>query len=345
MQYSNFDTNLLRALDALLTERSVTRAAERICLSQPAMSGALGRLRDHFQDPLLIRAGRDMVLTPLAETLAGPVRDTLLKIELTLSTRPSFDPKTTERTFRLAMSDYGAFVFAPLLRRFTTDAPALACHVELIGSDTLGRIENGDLDLFIAAESCEVAARYPGARDLKRRILHLDDFVCLIDPEHAPASLTIADYLEQPHALVRFGHGLDTLVEQAWKRAHLAPRVMATAPSFSAMAYMIPGTAMIGTVQRRFARFLAEPLRLKIVECPFDVGSLQQIMLWHPRSDLDPAHRYLRQAVVEVAGLAERDAESSVPGGKLRPRPRVIPGERVHGLQPRARTNRRRPVR
>jgi LysR family nod box-dependent transcriptional activator len=282
-------------------------------LSQPAMSGALHRLREYFKDPLLIRMGRDMVLTPLGESLVSPVRVTLLHVQSTLATRPAFDQSVSRRKFTLAMSDYGAFVLMPpLLRRLPVEAPFMTCNLEPIGGETFDRLECGDLDLLVTVESCEVGLRQrDSARDLKMRRLLYDDFVCVADENHPDIGdvLTMEDYERLPHILVRFGANLDTLVEQAWKLEELTVNIAATAPSFSSMLFMLPGTAMIGTVQRRFAQALAAPLRLKILECPVPMKALQQILLWHPRNHADPGHQYLRQMLVEAAGVgtARRD--------------------------------------
>jgi hypothetical protein len=117
MQFSHFDLNLLRSLDALLAERNVTRASERLFVTQQAMSGALRRLREHFENELLVRVGRQMELTPLARSLALPVREALLKAETALNTQPSFDPVTAKGTVRVAMSDYTSLVLPTWERR------------------------------------------------------------------------------------------------------------------------------------------------------------------------------------------------------------------------------------
>ncbi len=123
--------------------------------------------------------------------------------------------------------------------------------------------------------------------------------------------LTTEHYKALPHILVRFGMHLDTLVEQAWKLAKLDMNIAATAPSFSSMLFMLPGTRMIATVQRRFAQALAASLRLRVLECPVKVKTLQQVLMWHPRSDLDPGHRYLRQMFIE--GCQGREPMSRIP--------------------------------
>jgi DNA-binding transcriptional LysR family regulator len=305
MQPNNFDANLLRTLDVLLTERNVTRAAERLCISQPATSGALQRLREYFNDPLLIRMGRDMVLTPLAESLVIPVRDTLLQIQLTLSTRLTFDPQLEQRDFNIAMSDYGSFVLMPtLLRRLATQAPAVRCLLEPFNGASLSRVASGDLDLLVAAEGCEAGARPNASRELKMRRLHSEDFVCLVDENNSRVgdTLTLKQYQQLSHALVRFGPDLHTLVEQAWMRDGLHLQIGVVGPSFSSVMLMLPGTELIATAPRRLAEVLAPSQRLRILECPVAIQPLHQILMWHPRNDFEPAHQFLRKLFVEGAG-------------------------------------------
>jgi LysR family transcriptional regulator, nod-box dependent transcriptional activator len=303
MQYKNFDLNLLRTLDVLFVEKSVTRAAERLCISQPAMSGALQRLREHFNDQLLIRMGRDMALTPLAESLVAPLRTTLLHFQSTLQTRPSFDPSVSRRNFTLAMSDYGSFVLMPaLLSRLASEAPQVECTVEPITEATINRVNNGEVDLFVTVDSCELALRQSEtARDLKMRSLFDDDFVCVIDGGHPMVGevLTRETYAVLPHVRVRLGPQLDNLVEQACRRAGLELNIAATVPSFSSTLFTLTGTRMIATVQRRLARRLASSLGLRILECPIEIRPLRQILMWHARADFDPAHQYLRRAFAE----------------------------------------------
>ena len=145
MQLNRFDLNLLIALDALLHEKNVTRAAERVFVSQPAMSAALQKLREYFNDQLLVRIGRDMELTPRGLSLVEPVREALLKIQATLGTQPSFEPETVQRTFSLIVSaDAILRVLPQVLRKLAREAPGITCHVEHFSDTTLARLESGD---------------------------------------------------------------------------------------------------------------------------------------------------------------------------------------------------------
>src|SRR5262245_8517337 len=154
MQLNRFDLNLLIALDALIHEKNVTRAAERVFVSQPAMSAALQKLRDYFNDPLLVRVGRDMQLTPRGLSLVEPVREALLRIQATLGTQPTFDPATVQRTFTVISSaDAILRVMPGVLRRVTREAPGVQCHIEHFSETTLARLEYGDADLYLGANT------------------------------------------------------------------------------------------------------------------------------------------------------------------------------------------------
>ena len=140
MQLNRFDLNLMIALDALLRERNVTRAAERVFVSQPAMSAALHKLREYFNDPLLVRVGREMELTPRGVSLVEPVREALLRIQLLLGTQPTFDPKPARREFTVIMSEEAVpGVLPALLRTLSLEAPELDLHIEMISPAALSR--------------------------------------------------------------------------------------------------------------------------------------------------------------------------------------------------------------
>ena len=153
MELHRFDLNLLVTLDALLSERNVTRAGLRMNLSQSAMSGALGRLREFFQDELLVPMGRTMVLTPLAQDLMQPVRDVLLQVQSTIATKPRFDPATSTRHVSVAVSDYVTSVLmADFLRDLQCQAPSITFDLRPVGKRAAEDLESGELDLLIAPE-------------------------------------------------------------------------------------------------------------------------------------------------------------------------------------------------
>src|SRR5688572_23957182 len=157
MQLNRFDLNLLIALDALLREKNVTRAAERVFVSQPAMSAALHKLREYFNDPLLVRVGREMDLTPRAISLVEPVREALLRIQVMLGTQPTFDPMTARRDFTVIMSEEAVpGVLPALLRTLSIEAPQLDLHIEMISPSALSRLEYGEADLCLCLENLQM---------------------------------------------------------------------------------------------------------------------------------------------------------------------------------------------
>lgn len=309
MDLSHFDLNLLRSLDALLAERNVTRAAARLFVTQQATSGALQRLRAHFDDDLLARVGRGMELTPLAESLALPVREALLAAQAALDTRPRFDPHTARSTCRIAMSDYGLFVLLPrFLRRLTADAPHIRCLVEPLTRDSFDRLEMGDLDFCMTANDWRLYGRRPGPKVHMEEMFH-DDFVCVVDETYAKVGtvMTLDDYRQHRHNTVAFGQGIATLVEQAWAASGFDFQVAVKAPSFSALILMLPGTPLVATAQRRLAVSLAPGLGLRVLECPLSIPALDENLMWHERNGTDPRHQFLRRMLQNAA--ADVDAE------------------------------------
>jgi LysR family transcriptional regulator, nod-box dependent transcriptional activator len=304
MQLNTFDLNLLRALDALLVERNVTRASERLFVTQPAMSGALQRLRDNFGDQLLVRVGREMELTPLARSLVAPVREVLLQIQATLETRPSFEPKLARRNFKVAMSDYATLVLMPaVLRLLAIEAPFMTCHVEALTELSYGRLENGELDFCASVDDWHLFGNYEPGQVIRTQKLFSDDFVCVVDRHHPDvgATMSLDQYRHLSHNVARFGRGVATIVEQFWDAAHLELNIAATAPNFSSLIFMLPGTALVATAQRRLAGMLAASLPLKIVECPLELGSLNEILVWHARNEFDPGHQFIREIFAKAA--------------------------------------------
>ena len=298
MQFNHFDLNLLRTLDVLLSERNVTRTAERLFVTQQATSGALRRLRDFFDDQLLVRVGRHFELTPLARSLVVPVREALLRVEAALGTQPGFEPSQSTRTIRLAMSDYASLVVLPrLMSLLAAEAPKVTMRVETLSSASFKRLEQGDVDLCITVPHWGLYHDYGPSAEILTEALFDDDFICVVDRRHHPATeMTLPAYRAARHNVVRFGNGIETLVEHGWRQSNFEATIAATAPSFSALMFMVPGTPLVATAQRRLAKTLAPSLRLKTLECPVAIPRLEEHIMWHRRNHDDPAHLYLRDA-------------------------------------------------
>ena len=201
MHFRGLDLNLLVALDALITEKSISRTGEKINLSQPATSGALARLRDFFKDDLLVPVGRKMVLTPLAEELGQPVRQLLMQAEAIINRSPHFSPETSQRTFRLVMPDYVATVLmSRALPEIQHRAPGIAVEV-LVPSIHSDRLDRGEADLMI------VPKQYL-AKDHPSEPLFADEFVCVAwtgNQELRGRTISMRNYLRLGHVVVRFG--------------------------------------------------------------------------------------------------------------------------------------------
>ncbi len=304
MQLNRFDLNLLIALDALLHEKNVTRAAERVYVSQPAMSAALQKLRDYFNDPLLVRVGREMELTPRGLSLVEPVREALLRIQATLGTQPTFDPATVRRVFTVIVTDEAApRLVAAVLKRLAREAPGIQCHIEQISQTSLTRLEYGDADLCL----CLDLPRLYGIRtfpDTFRTVeLRPVRWVCALCKDHPTvgSELTLDQYRSLPHVFAR-PNGHTAPVEELVRRlVNLDLDVRATAQSLLELPFMLPGTPLAATIPERVAALVAPIVPLKTFALPFDALNSHEVLLWHKRNEPDPGHGWLRAIFVEAA--------------------------------------------
>lgn len=304
MDLSHFDLNLLRSLDVLLRERNVTRAGQRLFVTQQAASGALQRLRQHFSDELLTRVGRTFELTPLARSLIVPVREALLAAQVALDTRPTFEPREARSTCRVVMSDYSLLVVLPrFLRILTAEAPHMRCVVQPLTKSSFERLSMGDLDFCLTANDPRLYGSHRPGKLIRSEPMFQDDFVCVVDPNQIDVSkgLSLATYRRLRHNSVMFGEGVTSIVERAWAASRYEYDVAVIAPSFSALIVMLPGTPLIATAQRRLAQVLAPRLGLAIIESPLKPATLHENLMWHERSEGDPAHEYLRNVFGRAA--------------------------------------------
>jgi DNA-binding transcriptional LysR family regulator len=292
------DLNLLVALDALLQERSVTRAGERLALTQSSMSGVLARLRAQFGDELLVRRGRTMLLTPLAETLREPVREILLRIEESILGRAEFHAPTAVRTFRVVASDYAALVFirnlVALLERL---APNISLQLEAAGIERAHEsLQRGEIDLAI------VPSRFSQSSGLPWRPLFEDRFVAVVWREnrevHDP--LTWEQFRQLPYLTYRLGPQ-PVLVDSLLEELGHGRQPHATVEGFAIGALLIAGTRQVTFLQERLAMAFREAGELRLLEPPLAIPRLVETMLWHPRSDQDPGHAWLRDQIVGLA--------------------------------------------
>jgi LysR family transcriptional regulator, nod-box dependent transcriptional activator len=304
MQLNRLDLNLLVALDALLREKNVTRAGERIFLSQSAMSGALQRLRDYFGDDLLVRAGRELELTPRAEALAGPIRDILLRIQAAVETEATFDPSTAKRVFSIVMSDYCFVAFMrEVVPRLQREAPGITCRIEPVDYSNVKRLDSGEVNFCLLPDNAAPMTEANTSVSLRRTPLFTDDWVCAVWREHPSVgdSLSMEQYLALPHAFTDFGFGTSTVEDMIIKKDGLTIRIPLTYGGFSSLPFVLPGTSMIATIQRRLARVLETSLPIKTLASPVSLPPIQETLYWHERHDFEPGHVWLRNLFIDIA--------------------------------------------
>lgn len=291
------DLNLLVVLEALISERSVTRAADRLGLTQPAVSHALGRLRKSLGDPLLVRVPRGMELTPRAQAIARPLARALDDLAAAVRPPAQFEPASASRRFRIATDDYLERLLLPkLLARLWRAGPGIDIEVTTAGPRSGHELADGPLDAVIAPTG--VIGRLPGAYTQ-----HLFDerFVCLSRARH-PAigrKLTLDDYVSLPHLLVSPGGRPGSVVDSALARLGLRRRVAITVPHFLAALPIVRQSDAIVTIGRRLA--LASREGLRIHAPPLELPGFDVSLFWHERDHADPAHIWFRRMVAGTA--------------------------------------------
>lgn len=295
---SRLDLNLLVAFDALLTERSVTRAAARVGLGQSAMSHNLGRLRALFGDELLTRGAEGMRPTPRALALADPVRVSLAQIQAAVLQREAFDPATAERTFRVGLADSIEVAVIPgLLARLRSVAPSVSLRLRSINRlSILEELDTGKLDLGIGVFDI-------GQIHHKRRALYADSFLCLFNPDQLNFTVPISldDYLSVPHVLTSLTDDAHGAVDEALAKLKLKRTIALTTPGFLAVPFVLRRAPVITTMPSKLARYFAEAFGLATSPAPIELPTFTISLLWHASFDHDPGHLWLRQT---VSGLA-----------------------------------------
>ena len=299
MRMDRFDLNLLVVLDVLLEERNVTRASVRLNMGQSAASGALARLREYFGDELLVMVGRRLMLTPLAETLVEPVRDTLLKARATIARKPAFDPATAERRFVVFASDYVTTVLlAQAMRRIAALAPNIAVDIRSPPVNMFEEFDRGGIDLLVLPE------QYLTRVEHSSQPWFSDEQVCMVcaDNTLAPNVLSFDEYMAMGHVSVRFGDDRSITFEEWFlPRYGKQRRVEVSVDNFSTLPLLVMGTQRIATLHRRLAMHFVERYPLRLIETPFAMPPLVEVMCWPRYLDQDPAHIWLRQMLAEAA--------------------------------------------
>jgi DNA-binding transcriptional LysR family regulator len=295
----SLDLNLLKALDALLDERSVTRAAARLGLTQPAVSGMLTRLRESFDDPLFVRTQRGVVPTLRAAELAGPVKRALSDIEALLQPA-AFEPSTTSFTLSLAATDYALrVIMVPFLSALRPRAPDVRVAVRPIQDDRAqAQLERGDLDLaLMAAETT--------APDLHARRLFDEQYVCALRQDHPDAAggrLSLDRFCALDHALVSYaGGGFRGVTDDALAKLGRERRVPLSVPSFLVLPEILRASDLVAVVPRRLVSG-AEGLAL--LDPPIEIPGFTKVAAWRERTHRDPGHRWVRALLFETCSAS-----------------------------------------
>ena len=297
MDIRNVDLNLLVALDALLAERSVSRAAVRLHLSQPAASALLARLRELFGDPLLLRSARGMLPTPRALELLGPVRQVLDAIETIVQPRAAFDAARAVCTFTLSASDYVEYALLPTLADYLEHkAPGVRLEVRPLDLQSVAKqMESGDVDLCITG----LQNAMPG---LHVRPLYTERMVSVVRRDHpgAGARLTLDKFCSLEHIRVSVpGSGFSARIDAALAALGRKRHVRLAVPHFLMVPEIVARSDMISALPERLARGYAKKLR--IFEPPLDLESFSVGEIWHDRTERDPAQQWLRDVLLELA--------------------------------------------
>ena len=286
----NLDLNLLKALDALLDERSVTRAAERLSLTQPAVSGMLTRLRECFDDPLFTRTQRGIIPTLRALELAQPVKSILAEVSELLQPK-AFEPAVAEMTVKIAATDYALrAVIVPFMAALRLQAPGIRVAVLPVNNEQLSaQFERGDVDFALITPET-------APPDLHARALYDEEYVCLLRADHPltqPEGLTLDTFCEHDHALVSYlGGNFSGVTDEALASLGRTRRVTLSVCSFLVLPEILRVSDLISVVPKRLTQDLPG---LTVLPPPLDIQGFSKIVVWHERTHRDAGHRWLRE--------------------------------------------------
>ena len=296
------DINLIVVLDAILAEKNLTRAGDVVGMTQPSVSGALARLRQQFDDPLLVRAGRGFELTPKARELQPLVDEAMGEISRIYDLSPTFDARSSTRTFLISASDYLlSQLTGPLLRLLEQAAPHISVEFDALPADT--NVTPNDLlrrDVIISGTGRGV----PG----KRQSLFSDRFVCIVDQSNERLSggkLSITDLQEMRHVRSFFGDAVQTHVDDMLSAAGITPRIAMSVQGFLPVPHTVSGTQFVGFVPERLSTQSAATLGLVIAETELQGGTLIEAAHWHPSKNGDPAIKWLVKMLRDASEVVE----------------------------------------
>lgn len=302
------DGRLLRLFETLLATRSVSAAAEKLGVSQPAASAWLAQLRVYFDDPLFVREANGMEPTARALELEPMVRRALDALRRLGRTPLEFDAAASERVFRLHLTDASHVTLLPaLIGRISAAAPDVELRALSIDEHTEARLRSG-------ASDCAVGDVPHLSRTCRTRQLFLQDWICVVGPDHPfPDVPTLDEYRAATHVRVAHGSGSARL-DHALASLGVERRVRLTVPGVLGLPAVLRTSRLVATLPRQVGTHQARTFGLRILTCPVPAAPYPIGLYWHPRADFDPAHAWLRGLVVEVFGADPDAVPDAVPG-------------------------------
>jgi len=306
---ASLDLNLLVSLDALLQQRSVTRAAAQMGLSQPALSASLARLRRHFGDELLTRVGNEYRLTPLAVQLKELARIALSGVERVFTAQPEFDPASSTREFTLLVSDYVVAIIGDTLAELLTEeAPGTRLRLT---PHSPAMVERAD-QVLLTADLLLMPHGF--LLDLSHRDLYRDEWVCVVAAGNpvAERGLTVEDLRTLPWVATYHGPSATTPAALQMRMLGIEPRITVVNENFLTVPLLVAGSDRIALLQRRLVEQMPLNTGIRVLPPPFEAGPLIEAMWWHPVYEEDPEHTYLRDLVARAARQAVGDASTPV---------------------------------
>lgn len=298
MDLHKVDFNLLKLLDALLKESSVTRAGERIGLSQPAASRGLTKLRNILNDRILVRTTKGWELTPRAQSLEGSVAKILEDVK-NIITPNKFDPLTYSNTFTIATADHLAAIMLPkLVKSLAVSAPNINLSVPVSSGDNVDLIAMGSAELALGH-----FPSLPGS--FYSRALYNDDFVCIVRRNHPVLknAMTLEQFASLSHVSITIsGHGVSDL-DHTLSQLGLSRRIAVRTPHFLVAPNIVAESDLALTIPRRLAEHISKSLAVKSFELPIEIKDFSPVMIWHEKFHHDEAHKWLRTEVFKIAQL------------------------------------------
>jgi len=316
MHLGGLDLNLLIALDALLTERNVTRAAERIHISQPGMSAALQKLRHHFADQLLERIGRNLEPTAKGRALAESVKTILSQISDLNDQATRFDAASARRVFRVSATTYCCEILAtPLISRLREVAPFISVQFEELSADTADRVVNGQIDFAITLSARLLDKMQVYAASMRSTKLFTDEFVVAISKDHTLTAKTIAfdELCEMGYLETRFGGVIAGIAEQMWRQQPKQPHTCGWLPNFQLTLNTVGRTDMATIVPSLLVAMQGDQYNVRSLPVPFEMPILEERLYWHRRNENDAGQVWMRRVFEDVAASLAIRAQAVSP--------------------------------